>query len=588
MRIIEKISIKHFRSFDGGVNQPKAEIVNLKDINIFSGANDSGKSNILRALNLFFNNEISPGVPFDLTKDLSKIQKKRSDEKALTKRNAGEGDVRQRDLWVQIRVHFIKDMAGILPKSFWVEKMWDKNGANYKRKSNIQPNADPNKTRAQEGQLTQFLNSIRFEYVPAVKDRQFFNYLFFKLQTYLFEKQDKKKENKFRTHSQAFNELLKDETSRLFEEFKNSTNIQAQFSIPETLVDFFRTLSVRTEDDISLFDRGDGVQARFIPDILNEITRESQKKIIWGFEEPENSYEPLRCFELAQDFLKYSKEKQIFITSHAFPFIALKGVNISSYRVKKRNSASHVGEINWNKRLIPGLGLEDNVEELEREVGILETYQKLSEHLGREANKRKHNVFVEDSKTQIYKIAWLKLNNVQFTESDMETKFNERCDFNIFPKNGRMELRKHLDAVAIEEYTNDKIVGIFDFDEAFKDFDGLHIERWEPIQGAELSCLSRKRKSHKCFYSVLIPVPVSRNTYAQKAHQHHHLTLEHLFEDSVLSSIGCNGGTVEPSANLSIVKIKAKQGFWKKILNLPRQDFSNFEPLFKKIKEIFN
>ena len=69
MQIIEKIEIKHFRSFDGGKNQDKVHIENLQDLNIFSGANDSGKSNILRALNLFFNNEISPGLKFNIERD---------------------------------------------------------------------------------------------------------------------------------------------------------------------------------------------------------------------------------------------------------------------------------------------------------------------------------------------------------------------------------------------------------------------------------------------------------------------------------------------------------------------------------------
>lgn len=67
---IEKVEIKHFRCFDGGVRQPNVELVDLQDVNIISGANDSGKSNILRALNLFFNNEILPGVPFNLERDL--------------------------------------------------------------------------------------------------------------------------------------------------------------------------------------------------------------------------------------------------------------------------------------------------------------------------------------------------------------------------------------------------------------------------------------------------------------------------------------------------------------------------------------
>lgn len=93
MKIIEKIEIKHFRSFDWSRGQKKVEIIDLQDVNIFSGKNDSGKSNILRALNLFFNNEVAPGVPFDLKRDLSKIQRDRSDKKAEANRDKGAVDV---------------------------------------------------------------------------------------------------------------------------------------------------------------------------------------------------------------------------------------------------------------------------------------------------------------------------------------------------------------------------------------------------------------------------------------------------------------------------------------------------------------
>lgn len=50
---IDKVEIKQFRCFDGGSKQQNVELFDLKDVNIISGANDSGKSNILRALNLF-------------------------------------------------------------------------------------------------------------------------------------------------------------------------------------------------------------------------------------------------------------------------------------------------------------------------------------------------------------------------------------------------------------------------------------------------------------------------------------------------------------------------------------------------------
>ena len=44
MKIIDKIEIKHFRSFMGSTKEYEAAIYDLKDLNIFSGANDSGKS----------------------------------------------------------------------------------------------------------------------------------------------------------------------------------------------------------------------------------------------------------------------------------------------------------------------------------------------------------------------------------------------------------------------------------------------------------------------------------------------------------------------------------------------------------------
>ena len=68
MQLIEKIEIKSFRSF-GNQKKHKTQIIDLKDLNIFSGGNDSGKSNILRALNLFFNQKTNLNEFIDFNKD---------------------------------------------------------------------------------------------------------------------------------------------------------------------------------------------------------------------------------------------------------------------------------------------------------------------------------------------------------------------------------------------------------------------------------------------------------------------------------------------------------------------------------------
>lgn len=334
MNIIKKIEIRHFRSFDSGKGQKKVEIDDLKDLNVFSGANDSGKSNVLRALNLFFNNEISPGIKFDKNRDFSKIVANRFDEdiesrkalqaKGVTKSSDSVSDEKLRDLRrsdeiISIKLFFNnnKKQRG-LPEKFWISK-------SYSKKNNFQGEYIYQTDLKGNAQVTLFINSFTYEYVPAIKDKAYFSHLFEKLQHYLFEKGDKKKENQFASSSKHLNGMLQSETQDLFNQFQQSSGVDANFHIPSTLVDFFRTLSVRTENDISLFDRGDGVQARFIPEILDEISKHSKKNIIWGYEEPENSYEAKNIRKIRDEFLeKYSREKQIFVTSHTKELLSIK------------------------------------------------------------------------------------------------------------------------------------------------------------------------------------------------------------------------------------------------------------------------
>lgn len=73
---IKNIKIKNFRSIvDIDIDTDK--------LNIFVGLNDAGKSNVLKALNLFFNGETEPGTIFDFETDYSKyapIRKKKAKE----------------------------------------------------------------------------------------------------------------------------------------------------------------------------------------------------------------------------------------------------------------------------------------------------------------------------------------------------------------------------------------------------------------------------------------------------------------------------------------------------------------------------
>lgn len=59
MQLIRKVKIRYFRSVY------TATLDKCKALNVISGRNDAGKSNILKALNLFFNGNTDWNTPFD-------------------------------------------------------------------------------------------------------------------------------------------------------------------------------------------------------------------------------------------------------------------------------------------------------------------------------------------------------------------------------------------------------------------------------------------------------------------------------------------------------------------------------------------
>jgi hypothetical protein len=675
MNIIERIEIKHFRSFDGGKGREKVIIENLQDLNVFSGANDSGKSNVLRALNLFFNDEISPGVKFDKARDFSKIVANRFDEDLAIRKNSElkrieelkeQGieekakDFRRSDEIVSIKLFFNnKNKQRGLPKNFWVSK-------SYSQKNNFEGEYIYQTDLKGNAQVTLFINSFRFEYVPAIKDRQYFNHLFEKLQTYLFEKEDKKKQNKFSVSSNNFNNILRTETSELFQKFQLSSGVDANFHIPSTLVDFFRTLSVRTENDISLFDRGDGVQARFIPEILDEISKSSKKNIIWGFEEPENSYETKNIVKIRDEFLNtYSKKKQIFITSHTKEFLSLKkdhtkkeisilndkklntnskkeialsklkdsetSSNISLYRVWKNEKTLNTSQVTrfdeknneWENtcddlgiileaRIIENLQKKLHIQaqdiansslsEEKQKLVIEEINSKMFTYLEELKDAKylieeyeKPILIVEDKYDSIYKIAYLKSKEIPCTIDNFKEVFKEHCYFTIRRAESAGSVGGMLRMNNTDGYENKKIIGLFDFDkEGSENFYLLKKgNNWKnsEIKGDASNGFYRTRDKHPCFHGLLLPVPnrhLNLVSDIKNGKFTNLIEVENLLSDEILTEN--NLVTKEQVFTFDYYKIKdtAKSSMDKVLIDLNKDDFIDFIPLYKQIHKLFN
>ncbi|HBR4686295.1 TPA: AAA family ATPase [Klebsiella variicola] len=324
MKLIKQVEIAYFRSIY------KDDLNNCSGTNIIFGRNDAGKSNVLRALNLFFRNETNPNQAFRFERDFSHARRSEA---------TPENDIRK---FVYVKIWFTTPInwRASLGDSFWVKKQWSiTNQEEPKFYSSItQPNL--------QQYLTRFLNKIQFHYIPAIKDRKIFEGLQAEIYKVISEHAE------FSGSLTNFTEALRNRTQELTQGLLTSLKINSSVSTPRDLTDLFKSLDfeVTSEegDSYSLtLQRGDGIQVRHIPQILSFLSDNSSKEYhIWGFEEPENSLELANAIEEAKVFLELgkAKNKQIFLTSHSPAFFSLKDDGVSKYFVSKTHQ--HMGRLN--------------------------------------------------------------------------------------------------------------------------------------------------------------------------------------------------------------------------------------------------
>lgn len=301
MKLINKIHIKYFRSlYDIKFDQVSDTLT------VFTGSNDIGKSNVLRALNLFFNDETDLDEQILFERDFSKIRRKELKERIKTRQ------------LVQITLEITSPSEyKSLPKLFKVSRNFDRynEGSDFVFDNKIL--SDKKKLAA----ARRLINSIRFTYVPAIKDQNTFAQILQSLKSNLppLKGGDIK----------LFNDRLQEYGGDLKKDFIEKLKLEPILSLPGTAKELFSTLDFSIADDIiatPLAQRGDGVRCRFIPSIMNYVAKNSSYRYIWAIEEPENSLEFLKAMELNETLEnEYSKNAQILITSHSPAFVGTIG-----------------------------------------------------------------------------------------------------------------------------------------------------------------------------------------------------------------------------------------------------------------------
>lgn len=282
-------------------------------LNLFVGLNDVGKSNILRALDLFFNDRAAAS-PFVFARDFCKhtktpVNKAKESRVTITLKLPASYDA--------VEIHW--------------KKIWRAGGLHEDGTELCHVDKTPLKSRSRVPAL---LNAIRFEYVPAVKGNDYFETLLKALHDVLVDTVA----DEIRSASGGFTSTINDKTRSALDEIETKLGIKSSIELPSDLRELFSRLEFQSQGKmvISLGQRGDGVKARHIPILLHYIAQQSQSRrvkgspqsqTIWGFEEPENNLEMSKAADLAKEFVEYSKEIQIFATTHSPAFYSL-GTNI--------------------------------------------------------------------------------------------------------------------------------------------------------------------------------------------------------------------------------------------------------------------
>lgn len=322
--MIKRLFIKNFRSLE-------TANIECQNITSFVGQNDAGKSNILRALNLFFNGHTDHAIPFEFDNDFNIFS------------SVGKNKAKEIIIELTIELPASYRRSGYPDNVTW-RKVWRSNGLHENGGFCHYEDKQPFPARSRVPLL---LERIVYNYVPAIKDKGYFADLQGQVYDVLSTVAAKTLHQSASTFENQIQEHLKELLSSVSDVFKSDSMMR----LPGNLREVFENLEFNA-NGIPLSRRGDGIKIRHIPMILrfiaekrNSIHKQGISYHVWGFEEPENNVEMAACFGMSQQFSDAAAEGyQIFITTHSPVFYGMGDIDdenqVVIYNVKKQSDFS--------------------------------------------------------------------------------------------------------------------------------------------------------------------------------------------------------------------------------------------------------
>lgn len=570
MNCIQKIEIKHFRSIY------RTTIDNVSDVNVFSGLNDVGKSNVIKALNLFFNNQVDWQSRLEFERDTNSYRSYYSKK----------GSVRK---FISVKLTFnVKPgrYTSIGASDFWIERQWDRSNLDrpiqtWGKLGITQPSLE--KPRG----LTDFLKACHFFYVPAIRSEGYLRALLRQFSMAITEQADKDLE----TASTKLSKVLRSRSSDLRRKLKDITGIGMSLELPQTMLALLEAAGLTTDGDIPLEMRGDGIQSLTVAAILTYLSSRSRKAYyFWGFEEPENSLEYKKASELADKiYLTYSKQAQIFLTTHSPAFLAMENTKTSIYRVKRTEQKYEKDEQVIHKESVTDIepvfvrgDFQENL--LPRELGILEIARKFDrDNREVEILEKRVNLLEEKIKVQSKPVLLVEGSNDKKTlEFAWKQLFSGRMPFKIIDSGGVNEVKELTKRWG--KFSENKVFALFDHDKAGT---------------------SQARKLDSNIAAMTLPPPAKEG--GQDQADNLNLTLEFYFPDQVLCEVNKRSGgklfcencyvdkgdhrennedfhdSTSTKMKYRLLKNEGKSYLVEHLNTLKPEDFLHFESLFKKI-----
>ena len=589
--IITKIVIENFRSI-------KKQQIDCSSMNVFTGLNDAGKSNILKALNLFFTRQTDFLTPLKFDNDFNKIM-------LAEAQRAGK---KKQLIKIKVYVNPPSNYKTLKKeKEVFFEKTWGRLG--YYNESFSTTNTK------KISRIRLLFNRIKFVYIPALKGTDV-------LQAFLGQLGNL---NLISTNQlEELNKNINSGVAGLNDKLIQSNILfESSFRLPVFLEDFWRSLSVQTKYDrfeqledkieatgkgkksalnlenyqVPLLLRGDGMRSKFIPALLKWLQSLTHDYYVWGVDEPENSLEFRKAQELSDLFFNvYSQETQIFATSHSLSFVFPQSVQQGSAYIfrclKGELGDTIVRSFNNPSDLFDG---SERIMAAE-EIGILEVQKEVIEQF---REKTKQLTAIGDELKRVTR-------PIVFVEGKTDKEILETAYGSLYKRSRGFELiaadtsKKGSDIGAGAQRLNDflynhaarvhdtrEILGIFDFDEeGANQFNGLLknglfdlVENTDQLRVAV-------HKDHPNIKAMLLPRPPHRTDFTHRDETKYcHLSMELYFEDVELP----DANRFYPyNGNTEIFRFKGdKAAFAKKIGNNSAAiDFRHFKPLFQEISSL--